>query len=91
MFVIFIKKLLGNILPDVLVPAIMIISAKIQMKNALYKCLKCNHKYRDELGPTRCPKCGHLYIEWLNYEKWKNTYEKWLTSGPIKPQKDLSV
>ena len=33
---------------------------------AKYKCLKC--KYRWEGKPTSviCPKCGHVYIKWLN-------------------------
>jgi len=34
-----------------------------------YKCLKCDHKYEHPVRPTECPKCGYLYVEWLNYDK----------------------
>jgi len=40
---------------------------------AKYKCLKCNYKFESNPGPTSCPNCGHLYIEWLNYRGyWKD-------------------
>jgi hypothetical protein len=43
------------------------------MPQAEYKCLKCNHQWLDEPGPTQCPICGHLYVKWLNYEDhWKD-------------------
>ena len=45
---------------------------------AEFKCLKCDYEYKDKPGPTQCPKCGHLYAKWLNYEdlakKWKKKY-----------------
>ena len=35
-----------------------------------YKCRKCNHEFKNkEPGPTQCPKCGHLYVDWLNWEE----------------------
>ena len=37
---------------------------------AIYKCMKCKHRYKGEPGPTHCPKCGHIYIEWINYKLW---------------------
>jgi len=38
---------------------------------AEYICLRC--KYKFEKFSHGCPKCGHLYIKWLNYEKyWKD-------------------
>ncbi len=40
-------------------------------KIADYYCLKCNHRYKDKPGPTQCPKCGHLYVKWLNYGELK--------------------
>lgn len=51
---------------------------------AKYKCLRCRHKFEGEPGPvqrakdieTACPKCGHLYLEWLNYEKDYRPKEK---------------
>jgi rubrerythrin len=36
---------------------------------AKYKCLKCQHEYSHPPRPTECPKCGHLYVKWLNYEE----------------------
>jgi len=46
-------------------------------KVAIFKCLKCDYKWKDMTGPTQCPKCGHLYVKWVNYEqlakKWRNT------------------
>lgn len=36
---------------------------------AKYKCLKCNHEFNDKPGLVECPKCGYLYIKWLNYEE----------------------
>jgi len=39
---------------------------------AKYKCIKCLYEWEEELkGPTQCPKCGHLYVKWLNYEEMK--------------------
>ncbi len=38
---------------------------------AKYKCCKCHHKYEGEPGPTTCPKCGHIYVKWVNYEEWR--------------------
>ena len=43
---------------------------------AKFKCLKCKHEYTGPTGPTECPKCGHLYVKWLNYNKLANQ-EKW--------------
>ena len=34
-----------------------------------YKCLKCNHEYSHPVRTTKCPKCGHLYVKWLNYDE----------------------
>lgn len=47
---------------------------------AKYKCLKCEHLWEEKLkGPTQCPKCGHVYVKWLNYEEmekeWGNCLE----------------
>ena len=33
-----------------------------------YKCMKCGYYFEKEKpGPTECPNCGHLYVDWLNY------------------------
>lgn len=38
----------------------------------MYKCMKCDHYFEKEKpGPTECPNCGHLYVEWLNYKEVK--------------------
>lgn len=39
---------------------------------AKFKCLKCNYFYEDRPRPTQCPKCGHLYVKWLNYDEMYN-------------------
>jgi rubrerythrin len=32
-----------------------------------YRCQKCLFYFEHEFpGPTECPKCGHLYVDWLN-------------------------
>lgn len=36
---------------------------------AKYRCLKCGFEWSEPAGPTQCPKCGHLYVRWLNYER----------------------
>ena len=41
-----------------------------------FKCLKCNYKWEDKAGPTRCPVCDHLYIKWENYEKMRKKWNK---------------
>ncbi len=45
-----------------------------------YRCQKCLFYFElDNPGPTQCPKCGHLYVDWLNHVEvlkslnlWKN-------------------
>ncbi len=34
-----------------------------------FRCLRCKHEWTEPPGPTACPKCEHLYVKWLNYEK----------------------
>ena len=43
---------------------------------AIYKCLKCGVEWGSKPGPTQCPKCQHLYVKWLNYEKLRKEH-KW--------------
>ena len=38
---------------------------------AEFRCLDCGHEYEDEPGPTACPECGHIYVEWVNYGEWR--------------------
>ena len=39
-----------------------------------FECINCSYQWlgsriRDETG---CPKCGHQYYRWINYEDLKN-------------------
>ena len=36
---------------------------------ALYKCFKCGYEWTDRAGPVVCPRCGYLWIKWLNYDE----------------------
>ena len=38
---------------------------------AKHRCLKCLYEWESKHGPKYaiCPKCGHLYVKWLNYEE----------------------
>ena len=41
----------------------------MKIKKAEYKCMKCEYQYTSDPGPTTCPHCGSLYVEWTNYIK----------------------
>lgn len=43
---------------------------------AIFRCLKCGHKWEDKPGPTQCPKCWHLYVKWENYEAMRKIWNK---------------
>ncbi|WP_200341888.1 hypothetical protein [Rhodovibrio sodomensis] len=32
-----------------------------------YRCCACAHRWRGAPGPVTCPRCGELYVYWLNY------------------------
>jgi len=34
---------------------------------AKFKCMKCKYEYEADPGPTICPLCNSLYVEWTNY------------------------
>lgn len=36
---------------------------------AEYRCFRCDHEWTGNAGPVECPKCGHHYVKWLNYEQ----------------------
>jgi rRNA maturation endonuclease Nob1 len=39
-----------------------------------YQCQKCKKKFtRDFPGPIACAFCGHLYVDWLNWEAFINS------------------
>ena len=58
---------------------------------AKYKCLKCFYEYEDKAGPTKCPRCEHLYVEWLNYEKFESYPTKDSLACSVKRQKRNAV
>jgi len=38
--------------------------------NCQYRCQQCKHEFETEKpGPVTCSKCGHLYIDWLNFKE----------------------
>ena len=41
---------------------------------AKYKGMICEHKYTDKPGPTACPECGNVSVEWLNYKEMESKY-----------------
>ncbi len=41
----------------------------MKQPKAEYKCMKCGYQYISDPGPTVCPWCGSLYVEWTNYTK----------------------
>jgi Zn finger protein HypA/HybF involved in hydrogenase expression len=50
----------------------------MKIPDATYKCLNCNHIYKEQAGPTECPLCGHIWIQWIDYEKWRKAVDKLL-------------
>jgi DNA-directed RNA polymerase subunit RPC12/RpoP len=45
-------------------------------KSAEYKCLQCGFEWVSFTGPNWCPACGHNYVKWVNYKKWKKHASK---------------
>lgn len=43
---------------------------------AHFKCLKCGYEWDSNPGPTQCPKCGHLYVKWVNYEEMRKMWDE---------------
>ena len=36
-------------------------------EQAKYRCNKCKHEWDQKPGPTKCPKCSHVFVTWLNH------------------------
>ena len=53
----------------------------MKLKLASYKCLRCTCKYEANPGPTTCPMCGNLYINWINYKDFDIYKKKVLDKG----------
>ena len=35
-----------------------------------FKCYECKKEFsKDQYGPTLCIFCGHIYVDWLNWEE----------------------
>jgi len=43
----------------------------MKIVRAEYRCFGCGHEFKGMPGLTPCPKCGHLYVKWMNYEEWR--------------------
>lgn len=41
-------------------------------RKAVYRCLRCESEWVADPFPADCPECGHVYVQWLNFEdrKW---------------------
>lgn len=47
-------------------------------KSETYRCRACGLVYKEFPGPTQCPKCGGLYIDWINFKQdWEYVNERW--------------
>ena len=38
---------------------------------AEFLCLFCSKIWKAPFGPTICPYCGSKYVEWTNFEKFR--------------------
>ena len=39
------------------------------MTREIYHCIACETQFLAPPGPTQCPKCKHIYVEWLTYNE----------------------
>lgn len=37
------------------------------MEKAQLSCQKCKYEWEQDPKPAQCPKCGHVYLTWLNH------------------------
>ena len=37
------------------------------MKKAHYRCLECEFEWFGKPEPVTCPKCGCIWVKWVNY------------------------
>lgn len=44
--------------------------------NAKHRCCGCEYEWESGPGPTQCPRCGHLYVKWLNYEEMREVWNE---------------
>jgi rubrerythrin len=36
------------------------------------RCRKCGLTWKSHSASTRCRKCNHEYVEWLDYAEWED-------------------
>lgn len=49
----------------------------IQVKGiAKYKCRKCQYIWEEPPGFIDCPKCKHIYCDWINHKEWIKRNDK---------------
>jgi hypothetical protein len=61
---------------------------------AEFLCLSCAREWSGPQGVTCCPGCGHLYVEWTNYEtmvQQSNRPRTLVTQRPPRIQGALSL
>ena len=61
---------------------------------AEFLCLSCAREWSRPQGATCCPGCGHLYVEWTNYEtmvQQSNRPRTLVTQRPPRIQGALSL
>lgn len=42
---------------------------------AQLKCRKCEYEFELIAQPTNCIACSHYYVDWINFEEWKEWYD----------------
>lgn len=42
------------------------------MPQAKYLCRSCKTVFYDKPKPVTCPRCGAIYIDWVNYKLWED-------------------
>jgi len=35
------------------------------------RCERCRNQWKSHSASTRCHKCGHEYVHWLNFPDWQ--------------------
>ena len=43
---------------------------------ATYRCCACKHVWQQTPKAVECPVCGHIWVEWTNYEAWAKAHGK---------------
>ena len=34
---------------------------------AHYRCRQCRHEWDEDPKMVKCPECGHIYVDWVNF------------------------